>query len=66
MNNDELIGPVEVAAILDVARGTVYNYVRRGLIKRYRIKTTGRKVFKRSEIEHFADNWAHLVDDTAT
>ena len=53
---DRLLNRSEVANMLGVSYGTVDNYVRRGLLKRYRIKATGRRVFKKAEIEQFLTN----------
>ena len=45
----------EVAEMLGCSRGTVYNYLEYGWLKRYKIRGTDIKVFKRSEVEAFRD-----------
>lgn len=53
----------EAALMLDVSRGTVLNYVRRGWLTRYRVKPSGRFVFKRAELEEFMNGDPELELD---
>ena len=56
-----LLNVEEAASILDVSRMTVYRYIEYGWLKRYRIKGTRTKVFKRTEVEAFRDSTPTIV-----
>ena len=49
--------------MLGVSNGTVDNYVKRRLIRRYIVKATGRRVFKRAEIEAFLNDTEEIIED---
>lgn len=60
---NRLMSRNEVASMLGVSNGTVDNYVKRRLIRRYIVKATGRRVFKRAEIEAFLNDTEEIIED---